>query len=98
MRQVIKTDQAPGAVAAYSQGILAEGTFVFVSGQLGLDPQTKQLVEGGISAQTERALRNVQAIVEAGGSNLVDIVKVTVLLHDINDFKAMNDVYVTFFP
>jgi 2-iminobutanoate/2-iminopropanoate deaminase len=96
-RKVIKTDGAPPAVAAYSQGIVASGAFVFVAGQLGLDPKTRALVEG-IDAQTELALKNLQAIVEAGGSNLEHVVKVTVLLQNIEDFAAMNAVYQQFFP
>ena len=96
-RKVIKTNEAPAAVAAYSQGIVASGTFVFVSGQLGIDPETKSFVDG-IEAQTERALLNMKAILEAGGSNFANVVKVTVLLNDIDDFGAMNGVYKQFFP
>lgn len=96
-RKVIKTDGAPPAVAAYSQGIVASGTFIFVAGQLGLDPKTRALVEG-IEAQTELAIKNLKAIVEAGGSNLEHVVKVTVLLRNIEDFGAMNAVYQQFFP
>lgn len=96
MRRVIATDQAPPAVAAYSQGILAEGRYVFVSGQVGMNPATKVLADG-IEAQTERALQNVQAIVQAAGATLADVVKVTVLLHDIEDYAAMNGVYSRFF-
>ncbi len=96
-RQVISTDGAPAAVGAYSQGILASGRLVFVSGQLGLDPETKQMSDG-ITAQTERALLNMKAILTAAGSSLENVVKVTVLLHDINDFAAMNSTYQHFFP
>jgi 2-iminobutanoate/2-iminopropanoate deaminase len=96
-RKVIHTEQAPGAVGAYSQGILAEGKYVFVSGQVSLDPATQKLVEGGVAEQTEQALKNLQAIVEAAGSSLANVVKVTVLLHDINDFATMNSVYSRFF-
>lgn len=95
-RQVISTPGAPPAVAAYSQGILAEGRYLFVSGQVGLDPETKQLADG-VVAQTERALLSLQAIVEAGGATLKDVVKVTVLLHSIDDYAAMNEVYTRFF-
>ena len=96
-RKVIKTDGAPPAVAAYSQGIVASGIFIFVAGQLGLDPKTRDLVDG-IEAQTELALKNLKAIVEAGGSDLEHVVKVTVLLQNIEDFAAMNAVYQQFFP
>lgn len=95
-RKVIKTENAPAAVAAYSQGIVASGTFIFVAGQLGLDPNTRTLVEG-IEAQTELALKNLKAIVEAGGSDLEHVVKVTVLLQNIEEFAAMNTVYQGFF-
>ena len=95
-RQVIKTEDAPPAVAAYSQGIVAEGRFIFVSGQLGMNPTTKQLAEG-VQAQAKQALENLKAIVEAAGAHLDDVVKVTVLLHDINDYAAMNEVYARYF-
>ncbi len=97
-REVIKTTGAPPALAAYSQGILASGKFVFAAGQLGLDPETKQLVEGGVEAQTERAILNLKAVLETAGSSLENIVKVTVFLHNINDFAAMNSVYIRYFP
>lgn len=96
-RKVIHTEQAPAAVGAYSQGILAEGKYIFVSGQVGLDPATQKLVEGGVAEQTEQALKNLQAIVETSGSSLANVVKVTVLLHNINDFATMNSVYSRFF-
>lgn len=95
-REIVHTDSAPPAVAVYSQGIIASGTFVFVSGQVGMDPQTKQLPEG-VRAQTERALNNIKAIVEAAGSDLAHVVKVTVYLHDIADYAAMNEVYKQYF-
>lgn len=95
-RQVVKTEGAPPAVAAYSQGVVAEGRFIFVSGQVGMDPSTKKLADG-ITAQTEQALENLKAIVEAAGAHLHDVVKVTVLLHDINDYAAMNEVYARYF-
>ncbi len=95
-REVVQSDGAPPAVASYSQGIVASGKFVFVSGQLGMDPQSKELATG-VEAQTERALLNMQAILEAAGSDLEHVVKVTVLLHDINDYAAVNSVYGRFF-
>ena len=96
VRQVIQTDGAPPAVAAYSQGIVAEGRFIFVSGQVGMHPETKVLAEG-VQAQAEQALENLKAIVEAAGATLLDVVKVTVLLHDINDYSTMNAVYARYF-
>lgn len=95
-RNVIASTGAPKAVASYSQGILAEGKFLFVSGQVGLDPETGEM-ESGIEAQARRALNSLQAIVEEAGATLQDVVKVTVLLHDINDYGAMNSVYGEFF-
>lgn len=95
-KQILKTDAAPAAIGPYSQGVLASGSFIFVSGQLGLDPQTKTLVEG-VEAQTERAILNIKAILEAGGATLEQAVKVTVLLHNISDFAAMNGVYQRYF-
>jgi reactive intermediate/imine deaminase len=96
VREVIATDQAPAAVGPYSQGIRA-GDFVFTAGQLGLDPATGKLVEGGVEAQAQRALINLKAVLEAAGSSLERVVKVTVFLHDISDFKAVNGVYAQFF-
>lgn len=95
-REIIKTDKAPAALAAYSQAIKANG-FVFTAGQLGIDPASGKLVEGGIQAQTEQALKNIAAILEAAGTSLDYAVKATVFLADIHDFAAMNEVYVRFF-
>ncbi len=96
MREVISTDKAPAAVGAYSQAIKANG-FVFTAGQLGIDPQTGKFVDGGVDAQTRQALKNLQAVLEGGGASLASVVKVTVFLHDIKDFAAMNGVYKDFF-
>ncbi|NDJ77819.1 MAG: hypothetical protein GYB65_16335 [Chloroflexi bacterium] len=96
-REVIATEKAPAAVGAYSQGIVANG-FVFVSGQLGLVPETKQFAGGTVAEQTEQALKNMAAILEAAGTSMANVVKVTVLLADIGTFAEMNTVYSTFFP
>jgi len=96
-KKVVSTDQAPAAVAAYSQGIIANG-FVFTAGQVGLAPGTTALVEGGIKEQTQQALENVKGVVEAAGSSLDNVVKVTVFLANIDHFADMNAVYSTFFP
>lgn len=96
VRKVISTDKAPAAVGPYSQGIRA-GDFVFTAGQLGLDPATGKLVEGGVIAQARQALSNLQAVLQTAGSSLDRAVKITVFLTDINDFKAVNDVYGQFF-
>lgn len=96
-RRVISTPNAPAAIAAYSQGIQV-GDTLWVAGQIGLDPATRELVPGGIREETRRALENGKAILEAAGFSLKDVVQVQVLLADINDYQAMNEVYVTYFP
>ena len=95
-RTVIATDQAPAAVGPYSQGVRA-GKFVFTAGQIPMDPATGKLVGGDIQAQTRRVLQNVQAVLEAAGASLANVVKVTVFLLDMGNFKAMNEVYAEFF-
>ena len=96
-QQVIATENAPAAVGAYSQGIIANG-FVFTAGQIPLIPGTSDLREGGIQAQTRQSLNNIKAVLEAAGSGMDKIVKTTVFLADINDFAAFNAVYGEFFP
>ena len=96
MRASVRTDAAPAALGPYSQAVRA-GQFLFVSGQLALDPATAAFVEGGIGEQTRRVLQNLNAILEAGGASLAKVVRTTVYLADISDFAAMNDVYATFF-
>ncbi|MEW6233613.1 MAG: RidA family protein, partial [Chloroflexota bacterium] len=96
-RQVIATKQAPQAIGPYSQGIKIGG-LVFTAGQAGLDPSTGELVAGGVAAETRQVLRNLQAILEAGGSSLASVVKTTVFLTNMDDFQIMNQVYGEFFP
>ena len=96
-RTVIATDQAPAAVGPYSQAISA-GELVFTAGQIPLDPATGTLVRGDIQAQTHRVLQNLGASLEAAGTALPNVVKVTVFLKEIDDFRAMNQVYAEFFP
>lgn len=96
-REAISTDRAPAAVGAYSQAIRA-GELVFTAGQLGSDPTTGELVEGGVSRQAEQALANLTAILEAAGSGLDGLVKVTVYLADIGDWPALNEVYGRIIP
>ena len=96
-RRVVATDKAPAAVGPYSQAIRV-GDLVYTAGQLGIDPATGKLVEGGIQAQTRQALTNLAAVLEAAGSDPAHVVKTTVFLQDIGEFKAMNEVYATFFP
>ena len=96
-RQAVSTTGAPAAIGPYSQGIDADG-LVFCSGQLGLDPATGTLVEGGVEAQAERALKNLAAVLDAAGATFADVVKTTIFLVDIDDFTAVNTVYATFMP
>jgi 2-iminobutanoate/2-iminopropanoate deaminase len=97
MREVIATPHAPQAIGPYSQAIRANG-FLFTSGQIPLNPSTQQIVEGGVAAQTEQALRNLEAILKASGSGLDKVVRTTVYLKDMAEFAAMNEVYARFFP
>lgn len=95
-RTVISTPHAPAAVGPYSQAIAANG-LVFVSGQLGFIPGTRQFAGEDVAAQTEQVLKNVAAVLEAAGTDMAHVVKCTVLLADMADFGAMNAVYQTFF-
>jgi len=97
MPDVISTDRGPRAIGPYSQAIRANG-FLFLSGQVSLDPATQQLIPGDIAAQTARVLENLKGILEAAGSSLDRVVKTTVYLQDMNDFTAMNEVYARYFP
>lgn len=96
MREPVKTENAPAAIGPYSQAIRA-GEFVFVSGQIAIDPATGQFVSGTVAEQTERVLKNVAAVLTAAGSSLDKVVKTTVFLADMKDFAEMNEVYATFF-
>ena len=91
-KEVIATAEAPAAIGPYSQGVRV-GNLLFTAGQIALDPATQKVVAGGIAEQTARTLDNLEAILEAGGSNLSLVVKATVFLKDMNDFAAMNAVY-----
>lgn len=93
----ISTGGAPAAVGPYSQAIEA-GDLVFCSGQVGIDPATGDLVDGGVEAEAVRALRNLGAVLDAAGLGYADVVKTTVFLADLADFGRVNDVYATFFP
>jgi 2-iminobutanoate/2-iminopropanoate deaminase len=92
----VATDRGPKAIGPYSQAIRANG-FVFLSGQIPLDPNSQQVVEGDIAVQTERVLENLKGVVEAAGSSIQRVVKTTVFLADMNDFAAMNEVYSRYF-
>jgi 2-iminobutanoate/2-iminopropanoate deaminase len=96
VRERIQTNAAPQAIGPYSQAIRA-GDFIFVSGQIPIDPNTGEFVPGGIEKQTEQVLVNVSRVLEAAGSGLDQVVKTTVFLADIREFAAMNEVYARFF-
>ena len=96
MNQIIHTDNAPAAIGPYSQAVKT-GNLLFVSGQIPIDPATGAFAGEDITSQTRQSLKNVQAILEAAGYSLADVVKATVLLADIADFAAMNAVYAEFF-
>jgi 2-iminobutanoate/2-iminopropanoate deaminase len=96
MREVIATNDAPKAIGPYSQAIKANG-FVFISGQISLDPATQELVTGDVAAQTERVLQNLSGILKAAGSSLQQVVKTTVFLKSMSDFANMNEVYSRYF-
>lgn len=96
-RTVVSTEHAPAAIGPYSQAIGAGG-LVFVSGQLPIDPATGQIVDEDIGGMTRRIFANLTAVLEAAGSSLAKVVKVTVFLADLNDFQAMNAAYAAFFP
>ena len=95
-RETIATDGAPAAIGPYSQAVRA-GNFLFLSGQIGLDPTTMELVAGGVAQQTDRVLRNLAAVLDAAGSSLGQVIKTTVYLADMGDFAAMNEVYARHF-
>ena len=94
---VIRTGAAPAAIGPYSQAIAAAG-FVFTAGQLGIDPQTGELVDGGVAAQADRALENLAVVLGAAGTSLARVVKTTIFLADMQDFAAVNEVYAKRFP
>ena len=92
----IETPNAPKAIGPYSQGILA-GNFLFISGQIPLDPKTGEIVSGDIKKKTERVIKNIEAIVKSAGGDLSNVVKVTVFVKRIEDFQEINEVYESFF-
>ncbi len=96
MKEIISTENAPGAIGPYSQAIKAGG-MLFCSGQIPIDTATGEFVEGGVVEQTEQVLRNLKAVLEAAGAGIANVVKTTVFLADMNDFGAMNEVYAKYF-
>lgn len=95
-KTVVRSEQAPAPVAAYSQAVRAGG-FLFASGQIPIDPKTGELVQGGIEAETRQVLENLKAVLAAGGASFADVVKITAYLTDMNEFAAFNAVYVSYF-
>ena len=96
MKEVVTSDRGPKPIGPYSQAVKASG-FLFLSGQVALDPKTGEMTGNDIRQQTERVLENVKGILEAAGSNLHHVVKTTVFLKDMNEFTAMNEVYGRYF-
>lgn len=96
MKKIISTERAPKAIGPYSQAVISNG-WAFLSGQIPLDPSTNQIIEGGITAQTERVLENLKSVLEAAGTSLDRVVKTTVYLKDMGEFAAMNEVYGRYF-
>ncbi|MBV9623032.1 MAG: RidA family protein [Acidobacteria bacterium] len=96
MREAISTPAAPQAIGPYAQAVRANG-FVFVSGQVAIDPATQQVITGDVAAQTEQVIKNLQAILAAAGSALSSVVRATVFLKNMSDFNAMNEVYGKYF-
>jgi 2-iminobutanoate/2-iminopropanoate deaminase len=96
MIKKINSENAPAAIGPYSQAIAA-GEMIFVSGQLGINPQTGKLAEGGIAAETKQVLENIKAVLSAAGSGLANVVKAEVYLADMSEFSKMNEVYATYF-
>jgi 2-iminobutanoate/2-iminopropanoate deaminase len=96
MREVIATERAPKAIGPYSQAIRAQG-LIFTSGQVALDPATQQVITGDVSAQTDRVLQNLDAILQKAGSGLEKVLRCTVFLKNMSDFAAMNEVYGRYF-
>jgi 2-iminobutanoate/2-iminopropanoate deaminase len=97
MKTIVATNQAPQAIGPYSQAVKANG-FLFLSGQIPLDPVTGQMVYGGIAVQTRQVLTNIKAVLAAEGLTMANVVKTTVFLQSMDDFAAMNKVYGEFFP
>jgi len=96
MRKIVSTELAPKAIGPYSQAVVSNG-IAYLSGQIPNDPATGQLVDGDITAQTERVLQNLKAVLEACGASLESVLKVSVFLKDMADFPKMNEVYARYF-
>ena len=97
MKRIVETKDAPAAIGPYSQGVMNDGRIIFTAGQIGIDPESGELVEGGVVAQTEQTMKNIGAILEAALSSFDHVMKVTIFLADMNDFAAVNEVYAKYF-
>ncbi len=96
MRKTISTEKAPAAIGPYSQGV-SVGRFIFVSGQLPMDPGTMKIVEGGIEVQTKQALENLKAVLDEAGTCINNVVKTTLFIKDMEEFSTINKIYATYF-
>jgi 2-iminobutanoate/2-iminopropanoate deaminase len=96
-RKVISTKNAPEAIGPYNQAIKASGNFIYTAGQIALNPETGEMVGETIQEQTHQAIKNIQAVLQAAGADLKNIIKTTVILNDMNDFVAMNEIYASYF-
>jgi 2-iminobutanoate/2-iminopropanoate deaminase len=95
---IIHAPDAPRAIGPYSQGVLTDGGFLFTAGQIPVNPDTGEIINGDVKIQTRRVLENLKAILLAGGSSLEEVVKTTVFLKDMTDFTEMNEIYAEYFP
>lgn len=96
MKEIVSTEKAPAAIGPYSQAVKANG-FVFTSGQIPINPSTGQIVEGAVKEQTRQVMENLQAVLEAAGSSLEQIIKTTLFIKDMNSFAEINEIYGGFF-
>ena len=97
MKKIIKTDKAPQAIGPYSQAVEIDNT-LYISGQVPINPETGKVVEGGIKEQTDQVMKNIGAILKEAGYSFSDVIKSTCLLNDMDNFKAMNEVYGKYYP
>lgn len=95
-KEIVKTDKAPVPIAPYSQGVKANG-MLYVAGQIGLNPENRKLVDGGVEAETVQIMANIKAIVEAAGASMEDIVNTTIYMKDLGNFAKVNDLYGKYF-
>jgi len=96
LKKIVSTPEAPEAIGPYSQAVKV-GNFIFTAGQIAINPDTQQMVNGGIKAQTEQVINNLKAVLKAAGFSLADVVKADVFLKNLEDFAQMNEVYAQFF-